>query len=195
MDGVLEILQGRGAHAGVLHHGSSCELREDDREAGDPVADLLGGGQSEGRTPGENSKAVRHAREREFRMSGRSCNAYEEINEGMIPRRTARRATARASPRTRRVTHWSLAGVVVQVPAQMQGGECTCKVKRAHKCHICLSPAHRNSECPSRMRVKSDGPLWTAIEEMGWPGLSLVFVCELGELAASAESLSMMAKR
>ena len=30
------------------------------------------------------------------------------------------------------------------------GGECKCKVKRTHKCQICLSPAHRNSECPSR---------------------------------------------
>ena len=28
------------------------------------------------------------------------------------------------------------------------GGACLGKVKRAHKCQICLSPSHRNSECP-----------------------------------------------
>eukprot|EP00439_Symbiodinium_sp_Y106_P048834 s2768_g6.t1 len=43
---------------------------------------------------------------------------------------------------------WSTGvGVCADVPP---GGECRGKVKRAHKCQICLSPAHRNSDCPSR---------------------------------------------
>ena len=37
-------------------------------------------------------------------------------------------------------------GPCADVPA---GAECKCKVKRAHKCQICLSPAHRTSECPN----------------------------------------------
>ena len=30
------------------------------------------------------------------------------------------------------------------------GGECKCPVKRVHKCQFCLSPAHKNADCPSR---------------------------------------------
>eukprot|EP00438_Fugacium_kawagutii_P028886 Skav225390 [mRNA] locus=scaffold2656:212303:213754:+ [translate_table: standard] len=30
------------------------------------------------------------------------------------------------------------------------GGECKAEVKRAHKCRICLSPAHRSTDCPNR---------------------------------------------
>ena len=30
------------------------------------------------------------------------------------------------------------------------GGECKCPVKRVHKCQFCLSPAHRNADCPNR---------------------------------------------
>ena len=30
------------------------------------------------------------------------------------------------------------------------GAECVHKVKRAHKCQLCLSPGHRNADCPSK---------------------------------------------
>ena len=30
------------------------------------------------------------------------------------------------------------------------GAECAQKVKRAHKCQLCLSPGHRNADCPSK---------------------------------------------
>ena len=30
------------------------------------------------------------------------------------------------------------------------GGECKCVVKRVHKCQFCLSPSHRNDECPGK---------------------------------------------
>lgn len=30
------------------------------------------------------------------------------------------------------------------------GGECKAEVKRTHKCRICLSPAHRSADCPSK---------------------------------------------
>ena len=30
------------------------------------------------------------------------------------------------------------------------GAECLQKVKRAHKCQLCLSPGHRNADCPSK---------------------------------------------
>ena len=39
-------------------------------------------------------------------------------------------------------------GACADVPPEKR--ECKCKVKRAHKCQICLSPAHRNADCPSR---------------------------------------------
>lgn len=38
-------------------------------------------------------------------------------------------------------------GVCADVPP---GGECKGEVKRAHKCRICLSPSHRDSECTAR---------------------------------------------
>ena len=30
------------------------------------------------------------------------------------------------------------------------GAECTQKFKRAHKCQFCLSPGHRNADCPQK---------------------------------------------
>ena len=30
------------------------------------------------------------------------------------------------------------------------GAACLAKVKRAHKCRVCLSPGHRSAECPQR---------------------------------------------
>ena len=30
------------------------------------------------------------------------------------------------------------------------GGECANKIKRAHKCQICLSPGHQNGNCPQK---------------------------------------------
>jgi hypothetical protein len=30
------------------------------------------------------------------------------------------------------------------------GSECKAKVKRAHKCQICLSPGHNNAQCPKK---------------------------------------------
>ena len=38
-------------------------------------------------------------------------------------------------------------GTCADVPV---GGECKGKVKRSHKCQICLSPGHRNDACPQK---------------------------------------------
>ena len=41
----------------------------------------------------------------------------------------------------------SRSGPCAEVPP---GGECKCAVKRVRKCQLCLSPSHRNDECPGR---------------------------------------------
>ena len=41
----------------------------------------------------------------------------------------------------------SRSGPCAEVPP---GGDCKCQIKRVHKCQFCVSPSHRNDECPSK---------------------------------------------